>query len=80
MKKIPVICLDPKNSMTAQLATVAFTTATYGINTPGTVYRMDDIPIPLRPALETPHRSDQEILEAILERVKELQRGLAATA
>ena len=80
MNEIPVICLDPKNSMTAQIATVAFTTATYGINTPGTVYRMDDIPIPLRPALETPHRSDQEILEAILERVKELQRGLAATA
>jgi hypothetical protein len=28
--------------------------ATYGINVPGTVYRMDDVPIPLRPAFESP--------------------------
>ncbi len=66
---IPVICLDPKLSETARIATVAFTTATYGINTPGTVYRMDDVPIPLRPAFESPYPSDYEVLKAIEGRV-----------
>jgi formylmethanofuran dehydrogenase subunit B len=54
---------------------VAFTTATYGINVPGTVYRMDDVPITLRPAFESPYPSDQEILTAIRDRVCELLGG-----
>ncbi len=72
MRQIPVIVLDPKATHTSQLAKVAFTTATYGINTPGTVYRMDDVPIPLRPAFESPYPSDEEILTAIRNRVQEL--------
>ncbi|VAX40879.1 Formylmethanofuran dehydrogenase subunit B [hydrothermal vent metagenome] len=62
---IPVIVLDPKLSETAKIASVAFTTSTYGINEPGTVYRMDDIPIPLRPAFKSPYKSDLEILTSI---------------
>ena len=65
LAKINSVVLDPKLSDTAKVATVAFTTATYGINTAGTVYRMDDVPIPLRPAFESPYRSDYEILKAI---------------
>src|SRR5438067_12019775 len=57
LAKIKTIVLDPKLSDTAKIATVAFTTATYGINTAGTVYRMDDVPIPLRPAFESPYKS-----------------------
>jgi len=72
MHNIPVIALDPKSTHTTQLAKVAFTTATYGINVPGTVYRMDDVPITLRPAFESPYPSDEEILTAIKERVHEL--------
>ena len=72
MHNIPVIALDPKPTHTTQLAKVAFTTATYGINVPGTVYRMDDVPITLRPAFESPYPSDEEILTAIKERVHEL--------
>ncbi len=71
MQKIPVICLDPKLSDTAKIATVHFTTATYGINTSGTVYRMDDIPITLRPAFESPYPSDEEVLRKIERRVRE---------
>ncbi|MGH7202351.1 MAG: formylmethanofuran dehydrogenase subunit B, partial [Planctomycetaceae bacterium] len=56
LAKIKSIVLDPKLSETAKIATVAFTTATYGINTAGTVYRMDDVPIPLRPAFESPYK------------------------
>ncbi|MBI4006177.1 MAG: formylmethanofuran dehydrogenase subunit B [Gammaproteobacteria bacterium] len=72
LHKIPVITLDAKQTETTQLAHVAFTTATYGINTGGTVYRMDDVPITLRPAFESPFPTDEEILIAIKKRVHEL--------
>jgi formylmethanofuran dehydrogenase subunit B len=72
LKRIPVIALDTKPTDTTQLARVAFTTATYGINTGGTVYRMDDVPITLRPAFDSPYPSDEEILTAIKARVREL--------
>jgi formylmethanofuran dehydrogenase subunit B len=74
LARIPYVCLDPKETPTAKGAAVAFTTATYGINTPGTVYRMDDVPIPLRPAFDSPYPSDQEVLTAIERRIRELQR------
>ena len=75
--KIPSVVLDPKLSETAKVATVAFTTSTYGINTAGTAYRMDDVPIYLRPAFESKYRSDYEILKAIETRIRE--RQLATT-
>ncbi|MBX3443234.1 MAG: formylmethanofuran dehydrogenase subunit B [Planctomyces sp.] len=75
LAKIPVVCLDPKFSDTARAATVAFTTATYGICAPGTVYRMDDVPIPLRPALDTHYWSDLAVLKALERRVKEKLRA-----
>src|SRR5687768_4203276 len=73
LKSIPYIALDPKESPTTRHATVAFTVATYGINVAGTVYRMDDVPIPLRPAFDSPFPSDYEILTGIEKRVKELK-------
>ncbi len=75
MKRIPFISLDPKETITSLLAHVAFTTSTYGINTGGTVYRMDDVPIPLRPAFDSPFPGDEEILTAIKKRVVELTQG-----
>lgn len=73
LARIPSVVLDPKLSDTARTATVAFTTSTYGINTGGTVYRMDDIPIPLRPAFVSPYKSDLEILKAIETRIRTRQ-------
>ncbi len=73
LARIPVIVLDPKLSETAKVATVAFTTATYGINVPGTVYRMDDVPIPLRPAFESPYLSDYEVLKRIEQEIRRRQ-------
>ncbi len=69
---------SPRKQPTTRAATVAFTTATYGINTPGTVYRMDDVPIPLRPAFDSPHPSDFEVLSAIEMQVKQLQAASRA--
>lgn len=70
---IPYVALDPKETPTTRHAAVAFTVATYGINVPGTVYRMDDVPIPLRPAFDSPHPSDFDILSGIGRRVQELK-------
>jgi formylmethanofuran dehydrogenase subunit B len=72
LKNIPVVVLDTKSTDTTKLAHVAFKTATYGINTGGTVYRMDDVSIPLRPAFESPFPDDETILKAIKKRVHEL--------
>lgn len=74
LARIPSIVLDPKETPTTRAATVAFTTSTYGINVPGTVYRMDDVPIPLRPAFESPHPSDFDVLSGIERRVRGLNR------
>ena len=74
LKTIPYVALDPKETPTTKHAAVAFTVATYGINVPGTVYRMDDVPIPLRPAFDSPFPSDLMILRGIEKRVKELKR------
>ena len=78
LQQIPVIVLDPKETLTSRLAKVAFTTAPYGISVPGTVYRMDDVPIPLRPAFESPYPSDEAILTAIKERLVALQGDASA--
>ena len=74
LASIPYIALDPKDTPTTRQAAVAFTVATYGINVPGTVYRMDDVPIPLRPAFAVKHPSDLEVLQALEKRVLELKR------
>ncbi|HEU5260369.1 MAG TPA: formylmethanofuran dehydrogenase subunit B [Gemmatimonadales bacterium] len=73
--RIPVITLDPKVTPTTQLARVAFTTATYGVNVSGTAYRIDDVAITLRPAFESPYPSDEQVLTAILDRVRALLGG-----
>jgi formylmethanofuran dehydrogenase subunit B len=73
LASIPFISLDPKSTPTTRAAAVAFTVATSGINTAGTVYRLDDVPIPLRTAFASPFPSDFEILSGIEKRVKELK-------
>ncbi len=75
LKSIPYIALDPKETPTTRHAAVTFHVATYGINVPGTVYRMDDIPIPLRPAFESPHPSDYQVLCGIEKRILQLQQA-----
>ncbi len=72
LKRIPTIVLDPKTTVTTSVAKISFTTATYGINTGGTVYRMDDVPITLRPAFPSPYPSDETVLRAIKDRVRQL--------
>ena len=63
LKRTPTIVCDPKVTHTSRLARVHFTTAVSGVSAPGTVYRMDEIPISVRPALKSPYphgRRDRE--------------------
>ena len=65
LARIPTIALDPKVTHTSKLARVHITTAATGVSAPGTVYRMDEIPLPLRPALKSPYPTDEEIVRRI---------------
>jgi formylmethanofuran dehydrogenase subunit B len=71
LARVPTIVLDPKVTHTSRLARVHITTAVTGISAPGTVYRMDEIPLPLRPALKSPYPTDEEV-------VRRIRRAVAA--
>jgi formylmethanofuran dehydrogenase subunit B len=65
LARIPTIVLDPKVTHTSRLARVHITTAATGISAPGTAYRMDEVPLPLRPALKSPYPTDEDVLKRI---------------
>lgn len=65
LARIPTIVLDPKVTHTSRIARVHITTAATGVSAPGSVYRMDEIPLPLRPALKSPYPTDEEVVRRI---------------
>lgn len=65
LRRFPCVVLDYPGTQCPVPATVNFTTAIYGIHRPGTAYRMDEMPIPLRSVLDSPLPADHEILNAI---------------
>jgi len=65
LARIPTIVLDPKVTHTSRIARIHITTAATGVSAPGTVYRMDEIPLPLRPALKSPYPTDEEVIRRI---------------
>jgi formylmethanofuran dehydrogenase subunit B len=69
LARIPTIVLDPKVTHTSRLARVHITTAVTGISAAGTAYRMDEVPLPLRPALISPYQTDEEVVRRIHEAV-----------
>src|SRR5437868_6532362 len=69
LARIPTIVLDPKVTHTSRLARVHITTAATGISAPGTVYRMDEVPLPLRPALPANYPTDEEVIRRIRQAV-----------
>jgi formylmethanofuran dehydrogenase subunit B len=69
LARIPTIVLDPKITHTSRLARVHITTAATGISAAGTVYRMDEVPLPLRPALQAPYPTDEEVVRRISQAV-----------
>jgi formylmethanofuran dehydrogenase subunit B len=69
LARIPTIVLDPKVTHTSRISRVHITTAATGISAPGTAYRMDEIPLPLKPALKSPYPTDEEVVRRIREAV-----------
>jgi formylmethanofuran dehydrogenase subunit B len=63
--RIPTIVLDPPTGNSEIRGTVRFTTSVYGVHLPGTAYRMDEVPIPLKAVLPAAWPSDADVLEAI---------------
>jgi formylmethanofuran dehydrogenase subunit B len=65
LQDIPTVLLDHAQAVPPLEPTVRITTAIYGVHRHGTAYRMDEIPIPLRPILHSDYPSDGEVLRAI---------------
>lgn len=66
LSRTPTIVLDPRVTHTSRLSRVHITTAVSGVGATGTVYRMDEVPLPLRPALKSPYPSDEEVVNMII--------------
>lgn len=68
LRQLPVIAVDPAvpaSKGTWESPTVRFSTAVYGVHLSGSAYRMDEIPLPLRPFLDSSLPSDAETLDRI---------------
>lgn len=70
LEQIPTIVVDPMENLTSRSAAVVFPTACYGVDAAGTAYRMDNVPIRLRPALFSQRPTDEEVLDRIIQEVK----------
>ena len=77
LQNIPIIALDYPSVEIPIPAAVQFTTAVYGIHRPGTAYRMDEVPIPLRTVLDSPLPADHEVLAGITRIVQAKCVGLS---
>lgn len=71
LARIPTIVLDSPGLPPPFSPAVRIATAVYGIHRAGTAYRMDEVPIPLRTLFSSALPSDREVLEAILNGIKE---------
>ncbi len=73
MFKHPLISIEPHKTPTSMFADVILPPAIAGIETEGTAYRMDNVPLRLRKVKDAPGEclSDREILEKLIEKVKE---------
>jgi formylmethanofuran dehydrogenase subunit B len=76
LTKNPLIVVDPHMNATSQMADVVFPSAFVGIETAGTAYRMDHVPLTLRKVVDPPKGvlPDEEILKRILSQVKRTRK------
>lgn len=65
LQQVPNIVLEYPSVEVPYPAAVHFTTAVYGIHRRGTAYRMDEVPIALRPIFTSPLPADHEVLSRI---------------
>ena len=72
LSEIPLVTMDPHVTATTMVSDAVFPTAIMGIETGGSLYRMDGVVLESKKLLDPPRdvRSDVHVLKAILERVK----------
>ncbi len=72
MTKHPMIVINPDWNCTSMLGDVVFPTQWCGIESVGTAYRMDQVPITLRKVVEPPPGvlDDEQILRKILDEIR----------
>ncbi|HEX6535765.1 MAG TPA: hypothetical protein VF041_14300 [Gemmatimonadaceae bacterium] len=73
----PRVCIGPRASTARPEAVVAIDTGVAGIHDGGMAFRMDDIPLPLRPSLPGP-RDALGVVTALAERVRRAAAGRPA--
>lgn len=72
LQDLPTIAIDPPfQDHPTFNPTVLIRTAVYGVHAPGTAYRMDEIPIPLKAFLTTKLPRDEDVLADLLRSVRE---------
>jgi len=72
LAKIPVIVIDPFESLTSRIADVIIPSKVVGVEEEGSAYRMDGVVMRLKKVIDAEeYLSDLEIMERILEKVKE---------
>jgi formylmethanofuran dehydrogenase subunit B len=65
LETIPHIVIERAGARRRAKARVQFITASPGIDTPGTAYRMDWVPVSMRPAICSPQTTDEDVLGRI---------------
>ncbi|MBM4240616.1 MAG: formylmethanofuran dehydrogenase subunit B [Euryarchaeota archaeon] len=73
MAEIPVIAIEPHRTPTTEMADLIIPPAIVGMEAEGTAYRMEGVPIRMKKVVDSELLSDREILEKIVERVKEIK-------
>jgi len=74
--KNPLIVVDPETTATSLMADVVFPSAVVGIETEGTAYRMDMVPLPMKKLVEPPKNchTDEELLQRILRQTRRTKK------
>lgn len=82
LARIPVIQIDPYANPTTEFADVVIPVGVSGIEVEGTAYRMDAVSLRMRKFLTTDHISDEEVIDLIRARTKEIKaegKGIKGT-
>lgn len=72
--RIPRVVLGSERPVATGEPAVVIPTAAFGISTPGTAYRMDGVPLPLRSVIASSLPTDEVVLRAIDRGVRSLSR------
>ena len=75
--QIPVITLDPYETPTTRLSEVVFPVTISGVESEGTAYRMDAVPLRLRKVKKPPKGilTDHQVLKKIVKKYKQLKQN-----